>query len=147
VVERLRQAGQNLQLVLIETSFTRSEEYVRRVIRSRDWIKVVSNLTEPELAQQLRASDVFVRGLKDESFGISRVEALWAGIPAIATRGAGAEDGMLLFDPRDEDELEAQLVTALDRMDPDQVERWAKEWEQRAFANRDAMLELAMEAA
>jgi glycosyltransferase involved in cell wall biosynthesis len=147
VVERLRQAGRNLQLVLIETSFTRSEEYVRRVIRGRDWIKVVSNLTEPELAQQLRASDVFVRGLKDESFGISRVEALWAGIPAIATKGAGAEDGILLFDPRDEDELEARLVAALDRMDPEQVERWAKEWEQRAFANRDAMLELAMEAA
>jgi glycosyltransferase involved in cell wall biosynthesis len=143
VVERLRQAGRDLELVLIETSFTRSEEYVRRVIRGRDWIKVVSNLTERELAQQLRAADVFVRGLKDESFGISRVEALWAGIPAIATKGAGAERGMLLFDPCDAGELEAQLVAALDRTDPEQVERWAKEWEVRAAANRDALLELA----
>jgi glycosyltransferase involved in cell wall biosynthesis len=147
VVERLRQADRNLELVLIETSFTRSEAYVRRVIQGRDWIKVVSNLTEQDLAQQLRASDVFVRGLKDESFGISRVEALWAGIPAIATKGAGAEHGMLLFDPRDEEELEAQVVAALDRTDPDQVERWAKEWEKRALANRDALLELAVEAA
>jgi glycosyltransferase involved in cell wall biosynthesis len=147
VIARLRQAGRNLELVLIETSFTRSEEYVHRVTRGRDWIEVVSNLTEQELAQQLRAADVFVRGLKDESFGISRVEALWAGVPAIATKGPGAERGMLLFDPRDEEELEAQLLTALDRTDPEQVERWAKEWEERALANRDALLRLATEAA
>jgi glycosyltransferase involved in cell wall biosynthesis len=147
VVERLRRGGRDLGLVLIETSFTRSEEYARRVIRDRDWIKVVSNLTEGELAEQLRAADVFVRGLKDESFGISRVEALWAGVPAIATKGAGAERGMLLFDPRDEEELETQLVAALDQTDPEQVERWAKEWEERASANRDALLKLATGAA
>jgi glycosyltransferase involved in cell wall biosynthesis len=143
VTERLREAGRDLELILIETGFTRVEEYARRVIGDRDWIEVVSNLTEEELAQQLRSADVFVRGLKDESFGISRVEALWAGLPAVATKGPGVQRGMLLFDPRDEEELEAQIVAALDQTDPEQVERWAREWEQRAVANRDALLELA----
>lgn len=144
VVDRMRGDGRDLELVLIETGFARDEAFAERVLRGRDWITVLRGLSDRELADEMRRADVFVRGLKDDSFGIARIEALWAGTPVVGTDGPGAETrGNFAFEPGNEDDLERQLEAALDGADPAEIERWACLFEDEAKANRDRLLALA----
>src|SRR4030095_10597496 len=86
----------------------RDESYRDEVLCGRDWITVLEKIPNPEIYEILRLSDVFVRAFADESYGISRVEALWCGLPVIATR-AGETRGMLLYDFGDVEQLVNQL--------------------------------------
>jgi glycosyltransferase involved in cell wall biosynthesis len=82
------------------------------VLWERDWITVLQEVSNPEIYEILKRSDVFVRSFADESYGISRIEALWCGTPVIATR-AGETRGMLLYDAGDVEQLSDQLQAVL----------------------------------
>ena len=73
---------------------------------------MLEEVPNPEIYEILRRSNVFVRAFADESYGISRVEALWCGTPVVATR-AGETRGMLLYDFGDVEQLVNQLQAVL----------------------------------
>jgi len=138
-VEELRaRTRKDIGLLLLDGGFVRDEDYRAAVLWNRDWITVVEEVPNPEIREILRRSDVFVRGFADESYGISRVEALWAGLPVIATR-AGETRGMLLYDFGDVDQLVNQLQAVLLYPLYEEQNPWAEQYRCEAEENLQAV--------
>lgn len=138
-VERLRrERGEDLGLVLLDGDFARDTEYETEVLRGRDWITVLRSVERRHVFQILRRSDAFVRGFGLESYGLSRVEAIWCGLPVVATR-AGETRGMLLYDFGDVDALTAQLRRALEGRHAGETATWAERYRREAEENLEAI--------
>jgi glycogen synthase len=140
-VERLRrETGEDVRLVLVDGGFARDEAYRDEVLGGRGWITVLKNVPHPDVFKILKRCDAFVRGFGLESYGLSRVEALWAGLPVVATR-AGETRGMLLYDFGDVDGLTRQLRRALSGGRADETARWADTYAREAEENLKAVAE------
>lgn len=141
-VEALRRAtGEDIGLVLLDGTFARDEDYRREVLDGRDWITVLENAANQHVYQILRLSDCFVRAFGQESFGISRVEATWCGLPVVATT-AGETRGMLTYEFGDVEELTRQLRRALFEPPSGEVEAWAAQFRREAEENLRALREV-----
>ena len=79
--------------------------------------------------------------LADESYGISRIEALWSGIPVVATR-AGETRGMLLYDFGDLEQLISQLQAVLLFPVLEAANPWAERYRREAEENLQALADL-----
>jgi glycosyltransferase involved in cell wall biosynthesis len=138
-VERLRrETGEDVRLVLLDGDFARDEAYREEVLRGRPWVTVLRNVPHPDVFKILKRCDAFVRGFGLESYGLSRVEALWAGLPVVATR-AGETRGMLLYDFGDVDELTRQLTRALGGGHAQETAGWAATYAREAEENLGAI--------
>jgi glycosyltransferase involved in cell wall biosynthesis len=138
-VEALRrETGEDIGLALLDGTFARDEEYRRGVLAGRDWITVLENVPNPQVYQIFRRSDCFVRAVEREGYGISRVEATWAGLPVVATR-AGETRGMLTCEFGDAEGLTRQLRRALFERPAVEVEHWAAEFRREAEENLRAL--------
>jgi glycosyltransferase involved in cell wall biosynthesis len=134
VDEIRRETGQEIGLVLLDAAFVRDEEYESEVLRGRDWITVLRNVSHPGVLQIMKRSDVFVRAFGQDSYGLSRVEAIWCGLPVVATT-SGETRGMMLYDYGDMAGLTRQLKRALfDPPAPD-ARRWADRYRREAEEN------------
>jgi glycosyltransferase involved in cell wall biosynthesis len=104
-VERLRnENGADIGLLLLDGAFANDDDYRERVLKDRLWIKVLTNVPNEEVYQILRRCDLFVRAFGAESYGISRVEAIWCDVPVVATN-VGETRGMLTYEFGDEEKL------------------------------------------
>jgi glycogen synthase len=138
-VERLRrETGEDVALVLLDGGFACDEAYREEVLRDRPWVTVLKNVPHPHVFQILRGCDAFVRGFGLESYGLSRVEAVWAGLPVVATR-AGETRGMLLYDFGDVAALTAQLARALSGNHARVTAEWADLYRREAEENLKAI--------
>jgi glycogen(starch) synthase len=141
-VERLRaETHDDIGLVLLDGAFARDEAYRAEVLGAgRDWITVLENVPNPEVYQILKRGDAFVRAFAFESYGISRVEAIWCGVPVVATR-AGETRGMLTFEFGDVDALVEQLRRALYDPPREDLAAWAAQFRREAEENLRAIKE------
>jgi glycosyltransferase involved in cell wall biosynthesis len=138
-VEELReQTNEDIGLLLLDGGFITDESYRAQVLRDRGWITVLDQVPNPQIYEILKRSDVFVRAFADESYGISRVEAIWCGLPVVATR-AGETRGMLVYDFGNVEELTSQLTKALYDPPGDNVEVWAARYRREAEENLNAV--------
>ena len=138
-VEALRhETREDIGLLLLDGAFARDEDYKREVLGGRDWITVVEGVPNAEVYQVFRLSDCFVRAVCREGYGISRVEATWAGLPVVAT-DAGETRGVLTYEFGDVEGLTRQLRRALFERPTDEIERWAAEFRREAEANLRAL--------
>ena len=138
-VERLRrETGEDLGLVLLDGDFASDAAYREEVLRGREWVTVLKNVAHPDVFRILRRCDAFVRGFGLESYGLSRVEAVWAGLPVVATR-AGETRGMLVYDFGDVDALASRLRLALSGTQARGTEAWAETYRREAEANLAAI--------
>lgn len=134
-VERVRrETGENVGLVLLDGAFVRNDDYRDAVLRGRDWISVLEKVPHAQALQIFRRSDAFVRAFRHESYGLSRVEAIWCGAPVVAARG-GEERGMLLYDFGDVENLVERLRDALKDASANNVEQWAEVFRREAEEN------------
>jgi glycosyltransferase involved in cell wall biosynthesis len=141
-VEIIRQEfGINIGLLLIDGSFANDESYRSKVLRGRKWVVVLKNVPHAQVLQILMKSDVFVRGAALESYGLSRVEALWAGIPVVATR-VGETRGMLLYDFGKEKELVQQIRRALFNPPTEDIKVWGDYFTKEANDNLMTLIRL-----
>jgi glycosyltransferase involved in cell wall biosynthesis len=81
-----------------------------------------------------------VRAFAYESYGISRVEAIWCGVPVVATR-AGETRGMLTYEFGDVDALVEQLRRALYDPPREDLAAWAAQFRREAEENLRAIKE------
>jgi glycosyltransferase involved in cell wall biosynthesis len=141
-VERLRaETREDIGLVLLDGTFARDESYRAQILGAgRDWITVLEDVPNPEVYQILKRTDAFVRAFAYESYGISRVEAIWCGVPVVATR-AGETRGMLTYEFGDVGALVAQLRRALYDPPRDDLAAWAEEYRREAEENLRALKE------
>ena len=138
-VEELRErTGKDIGLLLFDGGFVLDESYRDEVLWKRGWITVVEKAPNPDIYQVLKRSDVFVRAFADESYGISRIEALWCGIPVVATR-AGETRGMLLYDFGDVDQLINQLQAVLLFPLLEEKNPWADRYRREAEENLESL--------
>jgi len=141
-VDELRQrTGEDFGLLLLDGGFVRDESYREEVLKDRDWITVLEKVPNSEINEILKRSDVFVRAFADESYGISRIEALWAGIPVIATR-AGETRGMLLYDFGDVSHLIDHLHSVLIDEVPPEMNSWPNVYRKEAEENLQSLARL-----
>ncbi|HEX8151252.1 MAG TPA: glycosyltransferase family 4 protein [Pyrinomonadaceae bacterium] len=138
-VERVRrETGEDLGLLLLDGDFAADESYRRAVLGGRPWVTVLKNVPHPEVFKLLKRCDAFVRGFGLESYGLSRVEAIWCGLPVVATR-AGETRGMLLYDFGDVDALTRQLRRALSGDHARETAGWAASYAREAEENLKAV--------
>ena len=138
-VGRVRlETGEDVGLLLLDGGFASDESYRREVLGGREWITVLKSVEHADVFRLMRRSHASVRGFGPESYGLSRVEALWAGLPVVATR-AGETRGMLLYDFGDVDELTRQLRRALDGGHAQATAEWAARYRQEAEENLKAI--------
>ena len=141
VEELRRRTGKDIGLLLLDGGFVCDENYREEVLWERDWITVLEKVPNAEIYSILKRSDVFVRAFADESYGISRIEALWSGTPVIATR-AGETRGMLLYDFGDVAQLVDQLQAVLLYPVREEANPWADRYRQEAEENLKALAQL-----
>jgi glycosyltransferase involved in cell wall biosynthesis len=145
-VEDLRRtSGENIGLVLLDGDFAADEDYRKRVLRNRDWVTVLKNVPHQDVSQILSACNVFVRAFEHESYGLSRIEAIWAGTPVIATK-AGETRGMLTYDFGDQkalaDCLSTVLFGTLFGSATDDLSAWSARYHEEAENNLTALREV-----
>jgi glycosyltransferase involved in cell wall biosynthesis len=134
-VQRLRlETGEDIGLVLLDGDFATNEKYKAAVLSEKDWIVVLKNVPHPQVFQILKQCDVFIRAFGLESYGLSRVEAIWSGLPVVATH-AGETRGMLLYDYGDVGQLTAQLKRALSGEQTHETQDWAARYKREAEEN------------
>ena len=134
-VEELRErTGKDIGVLLFDGGFVSDAAYREQVLQERDWVTVLQDIPNRDVFGILKSSDAFVRGTSEEGFGISRIEALWAGIPVIATR-AGETRGMLLYDFGDVDQLVNQLQAVLLYPVLEEPNPWAEHFRREAEQN------------
>lgn len=133
-----RETGEDIGLVLLDGTFARDVEYRAETLRGRDWITVLENVPNPDVYKIMRRSDAFVRAVRREGYGISRVEALWCGLPVVATK-VGETRGMLTYDHGDTRALAAQLKRALHDSPSAEIASWAETYRREAEANVRAL--------
>ncbi len=145
-VARIRvETGEDIGLVLIDCGYVHNPSYESEVFADRDWITVLASIPQPVVLQILKRSDVFVRAFGLESYGLSRVEAIWCGVPVVATR-AGETRGMLLYDYGDQEELVKQIREALFNSTEQDVQSWAAMYQREAEQNlRDLVRVIGLE--
>ncbi|HEX8722539.1 MAG TPA: glycosyltransferase family 4 protein [Pyrinomonadaceae bacterium] len=133
-----RETGEDICLVLLDGGFARDEAYRRVVLGGRPWVTALENVPHPDVFKILRRCDAFVRGFAHESYGLSRVEAIWCGLPVVATR-AGETRGMLLYDFGDVAALASQLRRALSGEHARATAEWAETYRREAEENLKAI--------
>jgi glycosyltransferase involved in cell wall biosynthesis len=134
-IERLRnETRQDIGLVLLDGAFATDEKYRDEVLSGRDWITVLTGLPNTEVYQVLRNCNVFVRAFSSESYGISRVEAIWCGIPVIAT-DVGETRGMIRYNFGDVEALRDLIRESLDHPDSSELKTWARTFHAEADEN------------
>ena len=136
-----RESGLNIGLLLIEGSFAHAENYNSEVMQQREWIIVLRDIPHSQVLNILKRSDVFVRGVAFESYGLSRVEALWSGTPVVATR-VGETRGMLLYEYGNEKELIEQIKKALFNTSIEDIKAWGDHFYKEANSNLTALTRL-----
>jgi glycosyltransferase involved in cell wall biosynthesis len=138
-VERVRlETGEDVGLLLIDGDFAADDAYREEVLRGRGWVTVSKNVAHADVFRVMRRSHAFVRGFGPESYGLSRVEAIWCGLPVVATR-AGETRGMLLYDFGDVDALTRQLKLALSGEHAPATAEWAATFTREAEENLKAV--------
>lgn len=132
-----KESGMDIGLLLIDGGFAIDvAEHIRNeVLKQREWIRVLTSIPHHSVLQLFKKVDVFVRGVVSESYGLSRIEALWCGTPVVATR-TGEMRGMLLYDFGDEQQLIQQIKEAI--FNPsvkDAIFFWAEHFHKEAEKN------------
>ena len=134
-VEKLRvETGLELALLLVAGGFAQDDRYRDEVLSGRGWITVLEDVPNEDVFPVLKSSDVFVRGNIEEGYGISRVEAIWCGVPVIATK-VGETRGMLTYEFGDIESLKKQLRRTLCEEKPHDVRAASAMFHQEAERN------------
>lgn len=103
-------------LIIINARFARDESYEKAVIslieESPKHILTLCDLERERVFYILSRSKLFVRGHRHESFGLSRIEAIFAGTPVVAAK-AGETRYMALYDHGNPDDLYKNMKAVL----------------------------------
>lgn len=136
-IEKLRkETGEEIGLLLLDGTFASEAVYREEVLAGRDWVTVLANVPNAQVYQILCESNLFVRAFGSESYGISRIESIWCGVPVVAT-DVGETRGMQTYRFGDETALLELIRTAL--FDPassvEELAEWAEQYRSEAEAN------------
>jgi glycogen synthase len=104
-------------LIVIDPGFARDEGIRAGVIQALEegaagCYRITSQIPREHVSRILKASAAFIRGARQESFGLSRVEAILLGIPVVTTQ-AGETRYMRLYEYGNPEHLAREVLTVL----------------------------------
>ena len=105
-----------------------------------DRVWLAEDVPNSQVTALLRSSTVLIRGTQQESFGLSRIEALLAGIPVVAT-DTGQTDFMTLYTYGNERSLLAATSRASDA-GPEALQAAAAHYGQVASQSFETILDV-----
>ena len=129
----------NIGLVLIEGTSAIDPQYKRATLDNRDWIKVYTDIPQSQVMQLLKKADTYVRATREESYGLSKIEALWSGTPVASTR-QGETRGMTLFDRDNPKQMAQAIEEVLLKPDLKEVREYAELYIREAKKNLNSYL-------
>jgi len=129
----------NIGLVLIEGTSAIDPEYKNAVLENRDWIKVYTDIPQPQVLQFLQLADAYVRATLEESYGLSKIEALWSGTPVVSTP-QGETRGMTLFDRDNPEEMAQAIEGVLSKPNHKELQETAELFKREAWGNLNSYL-------
>jgi glycosyltransferase involved in cell wall biosynthesis len=134
-VEELRtDLHKNIGVVLIDAGFDREPGFQHKITANREWIYTLKGIPISQVKDILKQSDIFVRATKYESYGLSRVEAIFCEKPVVATN-VGETRGMLLYEYGDRKTLREQIQRALFSSTALEQSHWSEFYRQQADEN------------
>lgn len=86
----------NIHLIILDAAFDRDENYRERILQGQEWVHTFEAMSSSQVTYIMQQADLFIRATRDESYGLSKVEALLAGLPVICTP-TGETRGMTLY--------------------------------------------------
>ena len=78
----------------LQAADTKTYQYLANKYGITSKVKLISHLSRNEISQILPTADVFISTSIAETFGVAVREAMLCGIPVIATKSGGVEDGI-----------------------------------------------------
>lgn len=146
LLQRCRLAGHTkaeLHLYVYgETDRSYWEEFTRRC-QSLEGVKVVENRSPDCFLRALRRASVYVRNTSHDSYGVAVAEALYLGVPSVATNVCDRPDGALLFGAGDVEALSSRVLEVLGR--PPSSERESLNWGESGLDSYRRLIELVVE--
>ena len=134
-VESIRnETGEDIGLLLLDGNFARDDKYRDLVLRDRDWITALAEIPNAQVFAILKQSDLFVRAFSQESYGLSRVEAIWSGVPVVATN-VGETRGVMAYEFGDVKSLKQQIRRGLFQQEPNDLREASAMFHQEAERN------------
>jgi glycosyltransferase involved in cell wall biosynthesis len=144
-IDQLRnESGLSVSLLLVDAGFSGECSYRMKVLSGRPWISVRTSLLHAELMHTFSGCDVYVRACEHEGYGLSRVEALWCGLPVVATR-SGEQRGMLLYDFGDVIGLKKSIAEAVSSPSQAEITYWGEILKSDAMRNLGKFQQLLAE--
>jgi glycosyltransferase involved in cell wall biosynthesis len=113
VIDAVRARGYNVRLALAASSASPNERYretIRATCRNIAWVDVLEDVALQDLFPQVCC---VLRTTRADSFGLVVAEALWQGIPAVATNVCSRPAGALTFSPGDTQGAVAAVIGVL----------------------------------
>jgi glycosyltransferase involved in cell wall biosynthesis len=136
-----RETNENIRLTLVAGSFAMDDRYRQRLLANRHWIEVLDDVPHDKQPAVYRSADVFVRAFAHESYGLSRIEAIWNGLPVIAT-DIGETRGMRTYQFGDVAQLTEHLRELLAARVDLNADHWARIYTNEAENNLAAWLKV-----
>ena len=131
-------AGIKIGIIAIDGNFALHDaeyEEKRKIIQSeKDVLLISQGLPHEKVMELMKKCNVFVRGVKSEGYGISRVEAILNGIPVVAT-DVGKTAGMNVYKFGDINALTKKINEALENGYNHEIERWKSYYDKEAETN------------
>jgi len=128
------ETGEDVGLLLIDACFERDEGFKTQTLNGRDWVSVAENVPHENIADVLGRCDVFIRAVENESIGLSKIEALWCGVPVVSSN-TGEKRGMLVYDFDDIDGICRHMRTVFNGGSAPDADKWAEYFRNKAERN------------
>lgn len=140
----LRRAGGRAGLILLNSTFAAdqsfADELYSRLAPARQDVLALTDVPSAQARAAMALADVVVRGPAQESYGLSRVEAMLAGTPVVAT-AVGEQEFIFEYRHADPVSLQAAIDRALSA-DPAWTEAARSHFQGQARANLEELLTL-----
>jgi glycogen(starch) synthase len=131
-------------LVIVVSGFASEPAYERQLWSGlgnlTDSLLFLQDIPHDEVGALLQASTVLIRGAQVESFGLSRIEALFAGIPVVAT-DTGETRFITVYKHGNIESLIRAIETS-SLTDPDELRAAARHYSRVALASLDTILKV-----
>ena len=124
----------DIHLIIINGTSTHDPSYKETILRNRDWISVFTDIPHPQTLKIIQESDLLVRAPSEESYGLTRVEAICLGTPVAAT-DFGETRGVLTFKHGNHEEMKKQIKEGLYNFNPKSLRKWADQYKREAQQN------------
>ena len=124
----------NIKLTILDAAFDVDLQYQDHILQGISWIHTFTALKPSQVQSIMKQSDLFVRATRQESYGLSKVEALLTGLPVICTE-TGETRGMTTYLAGDINDLADKILQQMQKDRDSKLNEWQAFYQTKAENN------------